>query len=254
MSEVAAAQLPGTMLERATLVMDLFQAPDRHLTLGQIAVRTRLPRATVHRIVRQLIALEWLTHGTDGYALGRRVRTWNADTARLSRLRACAAPILHELLLATAAVVHLGALDGGEVLYLDKLGGRAATAVPTRVGTRVAAHRSTLGRVALAQLPPEDVDARVTDVEPGFDLAALHRRLHRIGSRATDYDDDEFGSGLSAVAVAVDASAAVGVVCDRPAALRRIAPRVRAAAAEIRGGLTPRSRQVSDHHRPRPSR
>ncbi|AHH21504.1 putative transcriptional regulator, IclR family [Nocardia nova SH22a] len=238
------------MLERATLVMELFQGVDRHLTLGQIAVRTHLPRATAHRIVRQLLQLEWLTHDADGYALGRRVRIWNTDTARLSRLRACAAPVLHELLLATSAVVHLGALDGGELLYLDKLGGRAATAVPTRVGSRIAAHRSTLGRVALAQLPPEEVEARLTAVEPDLDLDALHRRLWRIDRSATDYDDREFGPGLAAVAVAVDATAAVGVVCDHPAALRRIAPRVRAAAKEIRAALTARPRQVSDHHLP----
>ncbi|NKY48768.1 IclR family transcriptional regulator [Nocardia vermiculata] len=255
MSEVAAAdQLPLTMLERATAVMELFHSPDRHLTLGQIAVHTHLPRATVHRIVRQLMRLEWLTHGAGGYTLGRRVRTWAPDTARLSRLRTCAAPVLHELLLATTAVVHLGALQGGEVLYLDKLGGRAASAVPTGVGTRTTAHRSTLGRVCLAQLSPEDIEHRTTAVAPDVDLAALHRRLRRIDHRATDYDDNEFADRLGSVAVAVDASAAIAVVCDRPSALRRIAPRVRAAAAEIRAELTPGPRQIIDHHPPLPKR
>jgi hypothetical protein len=79
------------------------------------------------------------------------IRDWQAgavvgagDVADL-RLREAAASVLHDLQVDTGAVIHLGVLDGTDIVHVDKLGGRSAIRVPTRVGTRFAATDIALG-------------------------------------------------------------------------------------------------------------
>src|SRR5690606_33772383 len=100
-------------------------------------------------------------------------------------LRAEAAPMLHDLMVRTGLVVHLAVLDEGQVHYLDKMGGRFAGGVPSRVGGRAPAHSTALGKAMLAWLEPETVDALVGDAlarstrQTIGDLSTLHQELHR---------------------------------------------------------------------------
>ncbi|MCW2767270.1 MAG: putative transcriptional regulator, IclR family [Nocardioides sp.] len=236
MTVVLESGLPPSMLGRATLILDAFDAPDRRLTLGQVALRTRLPRSTAHRILDQLIRLDWVAHTDLGYVLGRRVRSWAGADRGHGELRAAAAPVLHDLLLASGGVVHLGVLDQGDVVLLDKLGGRSASAVPTRVGGRSAAHRVALGRAALAALPPEEAERRVAALAPDADLAGVHLALHRIRRAGAARVVDEYAAGLTTVAVATGAAGAVGVVVPHERA-DRVVPLVREAAARVRQSL-----------------
>ncbi|MEH0435127.1 IclR family transcriptional regulator [Streptomyces scabiei] len=169
-----------------TLIMDCFEGPKTRLLLEEVSRRTGLPRSTAHRILDQLVRLQWVEHTRSGYHLGRRVRTWGARESGHSDLRAAAAPWLHELAVMTDLVVHLGTLDETYVEYLDKVGGRRAAAVASRVGGRAPAHCTALGKAMLAWLPPEEIDELYADGVPAATgasvdgLPALHRELGRI--------------------------------------------------------------------------
>ena len=54
--------LPPSMVERMTLILEAFDSPTRRLTLEQVSQRTTLPRSTAHRILDQLVRLDWLEH------------------------------------------------------------------------------------------------------------------------------------------------------------------------------------------------
>lgn len=55
--------LPPSMVERMTLILDAFDGRAARLTLEEVACRTQLPRSTVHRILDQLVKLDWsITH------------------------------------------------------------------------------------------------------------------------------------------------------------------------------------------------
>ena len=64
--------LPPSMVERMTLILDAFDGRAARLTLEEVACRTQLPRSTVHRILDQLVKLDWVDHASFGYCLGRR--------------------------------------------------------------------------------------------------------------------------------------------------------------------------------------
>ncbi|GAA4103150.1 IclR family transcriptional regulator [Nocardioides kongjuensis] len=185
-----AEERPLSMVERMTTIMVAFGGPSARLSLEDVQDATGLPRSTAHRILNQLIALDWVRHTATGYALGSRALGLGGGDAPEMDLRAAAAETLRSLHLETGLVVHLGVLDGSDVRILDKVGGALAARVPSRVGGRLPAVSSLSGKAQLAFLPPEEVDAIVAVQQadpPGrarVDLASLHRELVRARARA----------------------------------------------------------------------
>ena len=81
------------MLDRFTAIIDAFEDTSAGLTLDQIAARAHLPRSTTHRILDQLVRLQWLTHSGRGYRLGARTSAWGSGDSADVRLRSVAATI-----------------------------------------------------------------------------------------------------------------------------------------------------------------
>ncbi|AXY54040.1 IclR family transcriptional regulator [Rhodococcus ruber] len=243
--------VPPSMVERMTLILDAFEGRSSRLTLEEVACRTRLPRSTVHRILDQLVKLNWVDHASFGYCLGRRALGLGGGDGGHGEIRASAAPLLHELHMQTGMVVHLAVLDGAESVYLDKVGGRFAAALPSRVGGRAPAYTTAGGKAMLAWLEPERVDdlyerrlARRTEHTIG-DLAILHQELSRIRQRrGLSFERSESVRGVACVAVAVrghDGPVAAISLCGdaRTAQLERVAPLVVDTAREVSRSLYP---------------
>lgn len=214
-----------TMVDRVTSIIDVFDDASTGLSLDQVAHRAELPRSTTHRILDHLVRLKWLCHNESGYGLGARAMSWGAGDAADLRVREVAAPVLHRLHVRTHAVVHLGVLDGDDVVHLDKLGGASADRVPTSVGSRILAERVALGLAILAARPPEDY---------GHELGIELQRVRRTGGLVSTGD---YGPGLTSVAATVGARAAVGIVLPDNVSGDRYLPLVLDAAARIRKGL-----------------
>lgn len=242
--------LPPSMVERMTLILDAFDAPSTRLTLEQVTRTTRLPRSTAHRILDQLVRLRWLSHSSSGYALGTRALNLGGIGGSHLELREAAAAVLHELQVRTGMVAHLAILDGADVRYLDKIGGRFAATVPSRVGGRAPAQCTALGKAMLAWLPAEQVEERIMPTlgrqtsRTICDLVTLHRELGRIRERnGLAFERGECFSGISCVAVAIRGpegpEAAISLVGDAHTALERVAPLVAAAARQVTRELYP---------------
>ncbi len=232
MTAALSETVSASMLDRFTAIIDAFDDAAVGLTLDQIAGRTGLPRSTTHRILDQLVRLRWLTHSGRGYRLGARASAWGAGESADVRLRSAAAPVLHDLHLRTGAVVHLGVLDRGHIVHLDKLGGPTARQVPTSVGSRVPAHRVALGVAALAGLSPEDVMAelgQLPDWQPDATWwAELHNVRRRVAVRQGDYID-----AMVSVAATVGHRAAIGIVTPDRLSAQRCQPLLATAAARV---------------------
>ncbi|ANH37035.1 putative HTH-type transcriptional regulator RhmR [Nocardioides dokdonensis FR1436] len=250
--DAEARQLPPSMVERMSLILDVFGSPTARLTLEEVARSTHLPRSTTHRILDQLVKLSWLTHTPFGYSLGKRALDLGGGDKVDGELRAAAAPVLHDLQVRTGLVAHLASLDGADVVYLDKLGGRFATAVPSRVGGHAPAYSTALGKAMLAWLEPEEVDRRLAGGLNRFtgrtigDLDALHQELHRIRSRnGIAIERGESFPDIACAAASVRGPegplGAISLVGDLAVNVERIAPLVLAAAravsVELFGGL-----------------
>lgn len=251
LSDAAVARdLPPSMVERMTLILDEFAGPSTRLTLEDVARRTHLPRSTAHRILEQLVRLSWLDHTSFGYSLGSRSLGLGGRDNGHCEVRSAAAGQLHELHLRTGLTVHLGVLDGPDVYVLDKLGGRAAGRLPTRVGGRLCAACSGLGKAMLAWLSPEDVHELLTPMAAGgvchrgVQPEQLHAQFNRIRMRrGLAHDRGEAFPGLRSVAAAVrgpeGAVAAIGLIAPEGAPLERVEPLVLDAALQVSRQLFP---------------
>lgn len=244
--------LPPSMVERMTLILDAFDRRSSRLNLEEVAQRTRLPRSTAHRILDQLVKLDWLDHGSLGYGLGRRALGFGDSGNNHAELRSVANSYLHELHMRTGMVVHLSALDGPDEVFLDKIGGRFASRLASHVGGRSGAHWNTGGRAMLAELAPEDVDDLVADRVRGhrggngWAMPELHQELNRIRQRH-GLSLDRVGArsmGLTSVAAAIGGpEGPEAAVCLCPPSnqvpLERFAPLVLATVRQISRDLHP---------------
>lgn len=232
-----------------THIMDTFELPLAALSLEEVTLRSGLPRSTTHRILEQLVQFEWVSHIDNLYSLGQRSLRLGAREIVYTQLRSASHARLHELACRTGLVVHLAALDGQEIYYVDKFGGPGAHNVPSEVGGRAPAHCTALGKGILANLPPEIVHELYTGpVSPGrttrsiADLGALHRELAKVRARhGLAFERGECFANISCVGTAVSTPrgpvAAISVVAEFGAPVERLAPLVLEYAQAISNDL-----------------
>ncbi|AZG46522.1 IclR family transcriptional regulator [Gordonia insulae] len=214
---------PGqSVASRVLAVLGAFDRSHRSLTLTEISDRAGLPLPTTHRLVRELETWGALTRRPDTrFVVGRRLWDLGLLAPIQSGIREVAAPFLQDLYAATFATVHLAVRDGIQVLYLDRLSGRASVPVVSRVGSRLPLHCTGVGKVLLAHAP-EDVRREAmsdlppmtphTVVAPGV----LDRQLRQIRQQGYATTIEEMTLGACSIAVPIrrddEVVAALGVV------------------------------------------
>ena len=206
----------ATVVSRALALLYAFDERHRRLSLTELAQRAGLPVPTAYRLAGQLAdggAL--LRRPTGEYVVGRRLWDLGLLAPVQTGLRQVAAPFLNDIHAATLATVHLAIRDGTQVLYLERVSGRASVPVVSRVGGRLPLHATGVGKVLLAHAPPEvqeEVLAGLTRITP-FTVVQPNRlraqlaRVRRDGYATTI---EEMTRGACSLAVPVRASAESG--------------------------------------------
>jgi DNA-binding IclR family transcriptional regulator len=200
---------PNSVLGRALTLLTAFRPGEVELTLAELARRTGLAKSTAHRQLRELESWDMVERTASGVRLGMRLFELGSLVPRQRGLREAAAPFLTDLFEATHETVHLAILDGVDVVYVQKLDGRGGPKVPSRVGGRMPAHCTGVGKAMLAFAPPERVDAVLaaglrrrtprTVVAPGL----LRQELAAIRERGVAVEHEESTVGITCVAAPV---------------------------------------------------
>src|ERR1700741_4907324 len=139
---------------RGFAVLDAFTTDASALSLSEIARRAGLPLTTTHRLVAELRVAGALERDVDGtYRIGLRLWEIGSLAPRGVPLREAALPFLEDLYEVTHENVQLGVREGREVVYIERIAGRQAVGVLTRVGGRFPLHASGIGLVLLAHAP-----------------------------------------------------------------------------------------------------
>ncbi|AIY20222.2 IclR family transcriptional regulator [Pimelobacter simplex] len=238
---------PLGVVGRVTRILNAFsESPDR-LMLEDVMALTGLPRSTAFRILGQLIDEGWVEHDTRGYRLGPHAPTLTGRPGEHQEVRVAASPYLNELHALTGAVAHLSVLEGDRVHYLDKIGGSAARAVPSRVGARLLASDTVSGRALLACRSPEYVDDVLGPRLPAPRLALLHRDLAAARQRrGVVHAPADPTTGIASIAAPVlgphGAVAAISLALPGELPPARLAPLLLNQAHRIAGVLFPQRR------------
>ncbi len=216
----AEPQRPGEFvqsLERGLAVIRAFGPGRSQLTLSEVAKVTGLTRAAARRFLLTLVHLDYVHF--DGRAFSLRPRVLELGYAYLSTLSLpeVAVPHLEELVTAVHESSSVAVLDGDDIVYVARVPTRRIMAVAITVGTRFPAYATSMGRVLLAALPPEELDRFLqrVDLRPltrrtVTDVAALRKVLAEVASHGYAVVNQELEEGLrSAAAPIVDAAGTV---------------------------------------------
>lgn len=242
---------PGaTVTSRVIAVLGAFDEHHRRLTLTDIARRSRLPLTTTHRLVGELVDQEALARAGRDYIVGRKLWDIGLLAPVQTSLRDAASPFLHDIYAATLATVHLAVRDRDQVLYLERLAGRASVPVVSNVGSTLPMHATGVGKVLLAYAP-DDVVRRalgsLSRLTPHTitDPRVLDEQLVRVRRNGYATTVEEMTLGACSVAVPVrrnrDVVASIAVVVP---SLKRTQGRLAAALHVAAEGISRQLRLV----------
>lgn len=242
----------STVLGKVVTVLFAFRADDHGVTLADLGRRTGLPKATLHRVVSDLVEVRLLDRVDGRYRLSGQVFQLGMRASVERGLLEVATPFLEDLYERTHETVHLGVLDEDSVVYVAKIGGHRQAAAPSRIGGRMPLHCTAIGKALLAHSPAEVLARAVagglerrtphTVTAPGL----LRRQLDAVRETGTAFEHEESAIGIVCVAAPVldpgdRPVAAISVtgpaIRFRPGAA---APAVQAAAAGIAAVLARR--------------
>ncbi|MET7992658.1 IclR family transcriptional regulator [Amycolatopsis sp. NPDC005232] len=202
--------------DRMLLILDTVATSPGEVGLSELARRTGLKKATVHRLALDLVAHRMLERGAYGYRLGLHLFELGQHVPASRRLRATALPFMADLLTATGEVVQLGVLDDTDIVYVEKLTGQHSASVPSAVGTRLPAYCTGLGKAILA-FSDESAVERVTSAPMPArtgttitDPRHFLRELAKIHDSGIAYDREEGTRGIACVAAPIVVESYVG--------------------------------------------
>lgn len=245
----------STVLGKTFVIFGAYGPSDDILTLAELTDRTGLPKSTVHRLADTLVGLGALERYGDGFHLGTKLFELGELARRRGALREIALPFMQDLYEATHETVHLGVLDGDEVLYIEKLSGHRRANAPSRVGGRMPLVCTGLGKAMLAFSPRsliEHVVAEPLERRTPYTITVpevLLQQLVTIRERGVAFDHEESKAGVSCVASPIldlqrRAVGALSITGPTPRVrLQSLAPAVQTAALALSRAMTERGRE-----------
>ena len=176
----------------------------------EIAGELGVHKSTAFRLVATLEAHRLVEQTTDRgrYRLGMGIlRLAGATTARLDLVQE-SRPVCRRLAADTGETVNVAVLAGGSALYLDQVAGSSALQPHNWVGQHIPLHATSNGKVLLAGLDDEALEAALGRLATYTAhtitrRAALREELERVRTTGYAVAVDELEVGLSAVAAPV---------------------------------------------------
>ena len=237
-------------VDRVFALLTALGEAGRSLPIRDLARRTGLPRPTVYRLVDVLSRHGAVVVQDGAVALGHQILRLAGQRLAQLELRAAGRPHLLELCRQVGETVHLGVLEQGHVVYIDKVEPPRPLRMASTIGAIMPAHSTALGKAMLAWTDT----ARVREIvalrglprrtrRTITTLAELERELATVRARGFAVDNVENEDGIRCVgapvfdhqgrvAGAVSVSGSVTTISLRRAR-RELGPQVVATAARI---------------------
>jgi DNA-binding IclR family transcriptional regulator len=182
------------------------------LNMSETAKTLKINRTTLLRLLHTLEAEGFVERRPNGggFQVGLALLEVGARALFSQDLVQVAVPVLTELAETLRLSAHLGVLDGTDVLYLVRRTPNTPLASNIRVGSRLPAHATTMGRMLLAFLPPVDLERLYAGKElqrfsehTSTTLAALRAKAEKDRHAGIAWSESYFERGIGSAAVPV---------------------------------------------------
>jgi DNA-binding IclR family transcriptional regulator len=200
------------VIDRTAAIFDCFTVDTPELGVGELSRMTGLSKGTIHRLLTALEQhrLVEQDHATKRYRLGLKLFELGHSAIAVIDPVERAQPFLRDLAGLTGDNAHLAVLDDGAVLYVAKVEGWHSLRMPSRIGQRLPAHCTALGKTLLAHKPADEVASIVAERplerrtgQTITDLGTLEKEFELIRRRGYGVDNEELEVGLRCIAAPI---------------------------------------------------
>lgn len=184
----------------------------RGLPFTRIVEETGIPKASAHRLLRELADISVLSFDptTRNYSGGMVLARLGASVAVNYDLRTAARPHLEALQQETGQVATLGMRNGDEGVYVDKIEPNDfSIRLHSEIGKSFPLHATGMGKVLLAHASADDVRRIGKRQLHSFtkntitDAKSLREELDRVREAGYALDREEITRGLMCVAAPI---------------------------------------------------
>jgi DNA-binding IclR family transcriptional regulator len=201
-------------------------------SLAELQQRLGYPKSSLYMLLRTLTELGWVETDSTGTLYGIGLRALLVGTSYIDgdHIVTAARDTLDRLAETTTETVHLARLDGTDAVYLATRESQHYLRPMSRVGRRLPAHTTSLGKALLAERTDEEVGellpAQLTALTPHTivdravllaDLAATRQRGY-----AVDREENVLGVRCFGAALRYQHPARDAISCSVP--LARLIP------------------------------
>jgi IclR family pca regulon transcriptional regulator len=193
--------------------LDVIRAfgPNRpSMSLSEVAAATGLARPTARRMLLTLEELGYIrsTHGE--FALTPRVLELGMAYIGATNMWEIARPHMERLVGQTGESSSLAQLDGSDIVYVARVAVPKIITIAVTIGTRFPALQTSLGKVLLAALSPDELERVLAEpsrsgLTPLWkpDVEERDRVLHEVRERGWALTDEHLAPGIRSIAAPV---------------------------------------------------
>jgi DNA-binding IclR family transcriptional regulator len=199
-------------LDRALTVLECIAQSRKGFSVSELSRRLTLPKSSVHLILRTFERRGYLQKQRTGgrYRFGMKLMSLGHLALDGVELRDEARPIIERLVRETGLTAHLGILERGEIVIIERVDAASPIRVVSFVGRRMKLHSTAVGKALAAFLPTAEIEAQMAQapLEPRNERTiasaeAFQRELDQIRGRGYAFNDEEDELGVRAVGAAI---------------------------------------------------
>lgn len=199
-------------IDRAVQILQCFSEKKPELKLKEIADMLGLNKSTVHGIITTLKYHGLIDQEEESqkYRLGLSLMKYGDLVSKSMDVVSIARPYITQLCDTLEETVHLGHLDGFDVVYIDKIESTQSMRISTARGTRNPAYCTGVGKAMLAHQPVSAIKSwlkgnplRAVTEKTITNEKVFLKELQQIRRDGYAFDDEENAIGLTCVAAPV---------------------------------------------------
>ena len=178
--------------EKTLLVLE---AALTHSRFTDVVEATGLAKATTHRILGTLVERQFVTTDGDGnYLPGPKILSLAGTALQSIDISAIARPFVDELVAKSQCTVHVGVVNGDEIIYLIRADSDRPYVMPSRVGLAIPMHCTGIGKVVLGSRTNDELECFVA--RAGLQARTEHTITSLEGLRTEIADVRRLGYAL----------------------------------------------------------
>lgn len=206
----AVGQIPTNL--RLLMLLEHVVRAGVPVTPSAVNEQMGLPKPTIHRLFSTAEAEGFLQRDIDGrsYSPGRRLRHLAIGTLSAERVRAVRLVVLRAVATKVGETCNIAIPERDGMFYLDRVETHWPLRIQMPIGTEVPFHCTASGKMFLSSLRPGYLDrylqnyplTKMTD-NTLTDAQSLRTEIGAIRGKGYSTDDEEFMSGMTAIAVPI---------------------------------------------------